>query len=386
VVDASGARFDVQLKGSGQTPFSRRGDGKSALGPVLREYVVSEAMAALGVPTTRALAAVATGERVFRQEGAVPGGVFTRVAASHLRVGTFEYFRARNDIDALRRLADYAIARHYPHLLGAPQPYAAFLEAVATAQATLIAQWLSLGFIHGVMNTDNTAISGQTIDYGPCAFMDAFHGQRVFSSIDSGGRYAWGNQPDIGFWNVARLADTLVPLLAEDVAAATAIAEAAIAGYGERFDQAVLARFRAKLGVPPDAPREVVEACLGLLESQQVDFTLFFRRLTLVAAGEDRTLLSSMFTDGPALAEWLTHWESLARPADLSAMRAANPIRIPRNHRIEQAIQAAYGGDFQPFHRLVEALLHPFEERAEFAEYEAPPQPAEVVRRTFCGT
>jgi uncharacterized protein YdiU (UPF0061 family) len=235
VIGADGARYDLQLKGSGRTRFSRGGDGKSALGPVLREYIVSEAMSALGVPTTRALAAVATGEKVMRQEGPLPGGVFTRVAASHIRVGTFQYFLARNDIDGLQVLANYVIARHYPAAAQAPNPYLALLESVANAQADLIAQWMSLGFIHGVMNTDNTAISGETIDYGPCAFMDAFHPQCVYSSIDSGGRYAWGNQPGIGLWNVTRFAETLLPLLSEDPDEATKLAEAALAGYPERF-------------------------------------------------------------------------------------------------------------------------------------------------------
>ena len=257
VIDADGRRYDLQLKGSGRTPYSRGGDGKSALGPVLREYIVSEAMAALGVPTTRALAAVATGETVMRQEGEVPGGVFTRVAASHIRVGTFQYFRARNDIDGLRVLADHAIARHYPHAAKAPNPYLALLESVVNAQADLIAQWMSLGFIHGVMNTDNTAVSGETIDYGPCAFMDAFHPQCVFSSIDAHGRYAWGTQPNIGLWNVTRFAETLLPLLCEDPGEGIKIAEAALSGYPKRFESQYIVRFRAKLGLSPGSAGRV---------------------------------------------------------------------------------------------------------------------------------
>ena len=259
---------------------------KSALGPVLREYIVSEAMFALGVPTTRALAAVATGEKVMRQEGPAARGVFTRVAASHIRVGTFQYFLARTDIDALRLLADYAIDRHYPDAAQAPNPYVALLESVANAQADLIAQWMSLGFIHGVMNTDNTAISGETIDYGPCAFMDAFHPQSVFSSIDSRGRYAWANQPGIGLWNVTRFAEALLPLLSEDPDDATKLAEAALAGYPERFGGRYAAHFRAKFGLPPEAPVALIQECLGLLDAQEVDFTLLFRRLTRVAGGE----------------------------------------------------------------------------------------------------
>ena len=293
VIDIDGARHDLQLKGSGRTPFSRGGDGKSALGPVIREYIVSEAMAAFGVPTTRALAAVATGERVLRQEGLLPGGVFTRVAASHIRVGTFQYFLARNDIDGLHDcsppppLADHVIARHYPDAAAAPNSYLALLESVTAAHADLIAQWMSLGFIHGVMNTDNTAISGETIDYGPCAFMDAFHPRCVFSSIDSGGRYAWGNQPDIGLWNVTRFAETLLPLLSRDSGEAIKIAEAALSKYPERFGSHYVARFRAKFGLPPAAPVAIIQECLDLLGAQEVDFTLFFRHLTRVAGGED---------------------------------------------------------------------------------------------------
>ena len=247
---------------------------------MLREYIVSEAMAAFGVPTTRALAAVATGETVLRQEGPLPGGVFTRVAASHIRVGTFQYFLARNDFDGLRLLANHAIERHYPHAAAAPNRYLALLESVVAAQAALIAQWMSLGFIHGVMNTDNTSISGETIDYGPCAFMDAFHPQRVFSSIDSYGRYAWGNQAAVGLWNLARFAETLLPLIAEDPGEATKLAEAALGEYPGRFDKEYGSRFRAKLGVAPAADGELIQECLDLLAAQEIDFTLFFRRLT----------------------------------------------------------------------------------------------------------
>ena len=276
VIDTDGARHDLQLKGAGRTHFSRGGDGKSALGPVIREYIVSEAMAALGVPTTRALAAVTTGEEVMRQEGPLLGAVFTRVAASHIRVGTFQYFLAGNDIDALRLLADHAIARHYPDAAEAPAAYVALLKSVAAAQADLIAQWMSLGFIHGVMNTDNMAISGETLDYGPCAFMDVFHSQCVFSSIDSGARYAWGNQPDIGFWNLTRFAETLLPLLSEDLSKATKLAEAALAGYPERFGGQYNARFRAKFGLPPEAPVELITECLDLLGAQRGRFHPLF--------------------------------------------------------------------------------------------------------------
>jgi len=387
VVGVDGMRRDLQLKGSGRTPFSRGGDGKSALGPVLREYIVSEAMAALGVPTTRALAAVATGERVRRQEGLLAGGVFTRVAASHVRVGTFQYFLARRDNEALRHLADYVVARHYPDAVAAPNPYAALLEAVAMGQADLIAQWMALGFIHGVMNTDNTAISGETIDFGPCAFMDAFHPQCVFSSIDAGGRYAWGNQPDIGLWNLTRFAEALLPLLSDDQSQAIAMAETVLSTYPNRFEQQYIARFRAKLGLQSQAPVARIQECLDLLAAHEVDFTLFFRHLTRVAGGEDPTTLASLFANSEPFQTWFATWRGETRAASLLAgMRAANPIRIPRNHRVEFAIQHAYGGDFAPFHRLVDALATPYTEDDEYADLESPPRPEEVVHRTFCGT
>ncbi len=387
VIDTEGGRHDLQLKGSGRTPFSRGGDGKSALGPVIREYIVSEAMAALGVPTTRALAAVATGEKVLRQEGPLQGGVLTRVAASHIRVGTFQYFGARNDVDALRLLADHVIARHYSDAAEAPNPYVALLESVAAAQADLIAQWMSLGFIHGVMNTDNTAISGETIDYGPCAFMDAFHPQCVFSSIDHGGRYAWGNQPDIGLWNVARFAETLLPLLSEDPGKATRIAQAALSRYPERFGRQYLVRFRAKFGLPAEAPVEIIQEGFNLLGAQEVDFTLFFRHLTRVAEGGDSETLFAMFTRREPFEVWFAKWRSAAESTRrLADMRSANPTMIPRNHRVEQAIRSAYEGDFAPFHRLVNALTAPYADQAEYADLEAPPRPEEIVHQTFCGT
>jgi len=391
VVDAGGARYDVQLKGSGRTPFSRGGDGKAALGPVIREYIVSEAMAALGVRTTRALAAVTTGERVMRQEGPLAGAVFTRVAASHIRVGTFQYFLALNDVDALRLLADHVIARHYPHAADAQNPYAALLESVVAAQADLIAQWMSLGFIHGVMNTDNTAVSGETIDYGPCAFMDAFHPQCVFSSIDRGARYAFGNQPDIGFWNLTRFAETLLPLLSADPGEATRSAEAVLSGYSERFSAQVSTRFRAKLGLPTEAPAELIQECLDLLAAQAADFTLFFRHLTRVAGGDTSgdsfEAITAMCASSEPFALWFAKWRREADPVThLADMRAANPILIPRNHQVEHAIQSASGGDVAPFHRLVDALAAPYAEQVEYADLEAPPRPEEMVHETFCGT
>ena len=387
VLDTEGARHDLQLKGSGRTRFSRGGDGKAALGPVIREYIVSEAMAALGVPTTRALAAVTTGERVLRQEGSLPGAVFTRVAARHIRVGTFQYFLARNDIDALRLLADHAIARHYSDAAEASNAYVALLESVAAAQADLIAQWMSLGFIHGVMNTDNTAISGETIDYGPCAFMDAFHPRCVYSSIDSHGRYAWGSQPDVGLWNVTRFAETLLPLLSDDQREASSIAEAALFGYPERFRSQYAARLRAKLGLPSEAPVELIQECLDLLGAQEVDFTLFFRHLTRVAGGEDPQTLAAMFSSSEPFDAWFAKWRREADPTKhLADMCAANPVLIPRNHRVDRAIQSAYGGDLAPFHRLVDALAEPYAEQIEYADLEAPPRPDEIVHQTFCGT
>jgi len=387
VLDTEGARHDLQLKGSGRTRFSRGGDGKAALGPVIREYIVSEAMAALGVPTTRALAAVSTGETVLRQEGSLPGAVFTRVAASHIRVGTFQYFLARNDIDALRLLADHAIARHYPDAARASNAYVALLDAVSAAQAALIAQWMALGFIHGVMNTDNTAISGETIDYGPCAFMDAFHPRCVYSSIDSRGRYAWGSQPDIGLWNVTRFAETLLPLLSGEPIEAARIAEVVLSGYPEQFRSRYVARFRAKLSLRLESPVELIQECLDLLAEQEVDFTLFFRHLTRVAGGEDPQQLAAMFSSRERFDEWFAKWRREADPTQhLADMRAANPVLIPRNHRVDQAIQSAYGGDFVPFHRLVDALAAPYAEQVEYADLEAPPRPEEIIHQTFCGT
>jgi uncharacterized protein YdiU (UPF0061 family) len=387
VVGKDGKRYDVQLKGSGRTAFSRGGDGKSALGPVLREYIVSEAMTALGVRATRALAAVATGQLVLRQEGAIPGGVFTRIAASHIRVGTFQYFMAREDVDGIRTLADYVIARHYPALAAATQPYAALLEAVALAQADLIAHWMSLGFIHGVMNTDNTSVSGETIDFGPCAFMEAFHPKCVFSSIDARGRYAWGNQPEIGLWNMARFAETLLPLLAENQDEAVKMAEAILEKYPPRYTAQYLERFQAKFGLPADSPETMVQSGLEMLAEQEVDFTLFFRHLTRVAAGEDSKQLESLFRDQESFFAWLAKWREATRLVPRVAdMRAANPILIPRNHRVEQAIQAGYQGDYAPFNRLVDALANPYTEQPEYCDLEATPLPEEVVHQTFCGT
>lgn len=388
VVATNGNRYDIQLKGSGKTPFSRRGDGRSALGPVLREYIVSEAMHALGVPTTRALAAVTSGEQVLR-EGMQAGGVFTRVARSHVRVGTFQYFASRENHDALRALADYVIDRHYPEAAQAPSPYIALLDAVIAAQCSLICQWLGLGFIHGVMNTDNCSLSGETIDYGPCAFMEQFHPNCVFSSIDQQGRYAWGNQPPIVLWNLTRFAETLLPLINEDLDSAVKQAEQSLSAFAEAFEKGHLATFATKLGIPPDHEDtpDFFQATLEQLARQEVDFTLFFRHLTRVAAGEDPVELIALWKEEAAARDWLEDWRKIARPeTQLPAMQAANPIRIPRNHQVERAIQTGYEADFAAFHRRVDALTQPYTEQSEYAELEAAALPEERVTETFCGT
>ncbi|MDB4353977.1 protein adenylyltransferase SelO family protein, partial [Akkermansiaceae bacterium] len=369
--------------GSGRTPFSRGGDGKSALGPVLREYLVSEAMHALGIPSTRALAAVSTGEAVYRQEGPVPGGVFTRVASSHIRVGTFQYFYARQDHEAVKILADYVIKRHYPQASSALE----LLDAAISAQASLIAQWMSVGFIHGVMNTDNCAISGETIDFGPCAFIDKFHPNCVFSSIDRNARYAWGNQPSMAHWNLTRFAETLLPVIDSDQDVAISVAEESLKKFAPQFQEHYLTRFREKLALPADSDPKFVDATLDLLATQQIDFTLFFRWLTQVAAGADPAELASLFEDPTPFHEWLGKWQAISKPSELLAqMRGANPIRIPRNHRVEQAIQAAYQADFTLFTRLAEAWVKPFEEDDSLSDLETAPLPDEVVQETFCGT
>jgi serine/tyrosine/threonine adenylyltransferase len=392
VVDANGLRRDIQLKGAGPTPFSRRGDGRAALGPVLREYIVSEAMHALGIPATRALAAVATGEQVYR-EMPEQGAVFVRVAASHVRVGTFQFFAARGDNEGVKTLADYVIERHYPDLKTAENPYLALLRAVAFRQAELIARWLGVGFIHGVMNTDNVTISGETIDFGPCAFLDEYHQMKVFSSIDQGGRYAYRNQPGIGQWNIARLAECLVPLLGEDQDRAVDAANGVLKEFGERFQSAWIAVFRAKIGLstPADGDGQLVQDLLTAMQEAEADFTLVFRGLADAAEGSDERFLAC-FADPANVSEWLVAWrERLAAEPEADegraqAMRAVNPAIIPRNHRIQEAISAANYGDFSFFERLLQALEKPYEERPEFADYMTPPKPDERVTRTFCGT
>ncbi|TAX54848.1 YdiU family protein [Rhizobium leguminosarum] len=395
VVDRSGKRYDIQLKGAGPTPFSRRGDGRAAIGPVLREYIISEAMFALGIPATRALAAVTTGEPVYREE-VLPGAVFTRVAASHIRVGTFQYFAARGDNDGVRALADYVIDRHYPALKEAENPYLALFDAVCERQAALIARWLHVGFIHGVMNTDNMTVSGETIDFGPCAFMDAYDPATVFSSIDQHGRYAYANQPGIGQWNLARLGETLLPLIDAEPDSAVDKANVVIKSYGERFQAYWLAGMREKIGLAgeEDGDLELVQALLSLMQVQGADFTLAFRRLSDLA-GDDAAApaFAAGFREPDTSGAWLTQWrERLSRDAQTAteraiAMRSVNPAFIPRNHRVEQVIKAAVeDGDFSLFEALLSVLSKPYEDQPGFAAYREPPKPDERVLATFCGT
>jgi uncharacterized protein YdiU (UPF0061 family) len=372
---------------------------------VLREYIIGEAMYALGIPTTRALAAVSTGEEVMREK-VLPGAVLTRVAASHLRVGTFQFHAARGDVERVRRLAQYAVARHDPALASTPQPFLGLLRNVVERQASLIAQWMNVGFIHGVMNTDNMTISGETIDYGPCAFMEAYDPAAVFSSIDEQGRYAFGNQPKIASWNLARLADTLLPLLSDDREEAAAMATSAVAAFNELYQRHLLAGQRHKLGLQRCAPADdsvdadLAADWLALLHAGSVDFTLAWRRRADAAAG-DEAPLRALFADPHAPDAWLERWHARcasesdgagakARADDERArrMRAVNPLVIARNHRVEEALAAATEhADLAPFQRLLEAVRHPYDESPERA-YFAEPAPADVTAgyRTFCGT
>ncbi len=404
----SGILQDIQLKGSGRTPYSRGGDGRAALGPVLREYIVSEAVHALGIPTTRALAAVATGEPVYR-EGPLPGAIVTRVASSFVRVGTFEYFGARDDADAVRLLADYVIDRHYPAAKAAPQPYLALLTAVSDAQASLIAKWMCVGFIHGVMNTDNMAISGETIDYGPCAFLDDYDPAKVFSSIDRQGRYAYGNQPHAAVWNLARFAETLLPIIDPVAERAAEQATEVVSTFSSRFSGEWLDGLRRKLGLAQreDGDAELIQGLLAAMQANQADFTLTFRHLAAVADSADvgqhsadarrqsaaQMAIRGLFADPTAYDAWAVTWrERLARePIDpharADAMRRANPAFIPRNHRIQEVIDAAVErDDLQPFDDLCSVLSRPYDDQPAFAGYANPPQPDERVLKTFCGT
>ncbi|MEH6741115.1 MAG: YdiU family protein [Sulfitobacter sp.] len=376
VIDSNNLRRDIQLKGSGRTPYSRGGDGRAWLGPVLREYVISEAMHALGVPTTRALAAVATGEDILREQGMLPGAVLTRVASSHLRVGTFQVFAHRGQTAELKTLTEYAIARHYPDANG-PM---GLLRAVCAKQAELIAAWMSVGFIHGVMNTDNCSISGETIDYGPCAFVDDFHMGRVFSSIDQQARYAYGNQPNMAMWNMAQLATALVQLL-DDKDAAVEEATAIIHAMPDQIEAEWLKRFAAKIGIsdPEVEDTDLIQGLLNLMQEDGADFTNTFRALSTPNARDQ-------FTDRAAFDAWAqNHAARTASVPDATAtMNAANPAVIPRNHRVEQMIQAATAGDMAPFERLMKAFAAPYS--LDDSDLAKPPTRAEIIPATFCGT
>jgi len=395
VIDRHGRRRDIALKGSGRTPFSRGGDGKAAVGPVLREYVIGEAMHALGIPTTRTLAVVRSGEVVWRDQP-LPGALLTRVAASHVRVGTFQFFAARGANDTVRALAEYVIGRHDPDLAGDPDRYLGLLRRVASRQAALVAQWMLVGFIHGVMNTDNMTVSGETIDYGPCAFLEAYDPRTVFSSIDTHGRYAYGNQPLIARWNLARFAEALLPLIdptstARAIERATEVIDAFPGQYASRW----LAGVRAKLGLMTvdDGDAAIAADWLALLEAHGVDFTMAWRWLGDAAAGDERPL-AALFADPAAPAAWLERWrrraerESRSGDERRAAMHCVNPLYIPRNHRVEEALAAASDqGDLAPFDQLLEVVTHPFDERPGWQRY-AEPAPREVTARykTFCGT
>jgi serine/tyrosine/threonine adenylyltransferase len=401
VVSKAGLRRDIQLKGAGRTPYSRGGDGRAALGPVLREYVLSEAMAALGIPTTRALAAVTTGEPVAR-DGLLPGAVFVRVAASHIRIGTFQLLAARRDLEGLATLASYALARHYPDAAGTGNDALALLERVIDAQASLVARWLGVGFVHGVMNTDNTTVSGETIDYGPCAFLDEYDPDKTFSSIDRGGRYAFANQPRIMLWNLSRLAEALLPLIAEGEEEAVRLARERLERFVPAFEAAHGAVVRAKLGLgdrPDEAEADGVLATdlYTRLAGEGVDFTLFFRRLCACAADAAAdTKAADLFANPMVFHEWAERWrarlgrEGVAPEARARAMKAVNPAFIPRNHRVEEVIVAAVAHeDFGPFETLLDVTSRPYDDRAdrpELARYAEPPKDEERVIETFCGT
>ncbi len=394
VIDVHGRRRDLHLKGSGRTPFARGGDGKAAVGPMLREYVIGEAMHALGIPTTRALAVVATGEEVVR-ETVLPGAVLTRVAASHIRVGTFQYAAISGGPELVQRLADYAIARHHPAAAESEHPYRAFFEGVLDAQAALIARWIGVGFIHGVMNTDNMAISGETIDYGPCAFMDAYDPATVFSSIDHRGRYAYANQPPIAQWNLARLAEALLPLFDADPDGAMAAGTALLQSFPDRYEAYRRAVMRAKLGLtePQADDVELFEGLLALMQAQRIDFTSCFRALSASLRGDDERA-RALFAEPAAFDAWSELWHArlAASAADdheatAGAMDRVNPVYVPRNHLVEDALAAATEGDVKPFERLVAVLADPFRERAGLEIYAAPaPAGFGACYRTFCGT
>lgn len=390
ITDSNGRLRDIHLKGSGRTPFARAGDGRAVVGPMLREYLVSEAMQALGIPTTRSLAVVGTGRQV-RRDDMLPGAVLARVAASHLRVGSFQYARATDNIELLRRLADHAISRHYPAAADADNPYLALFASVVSSQASLLAQWMLVGFVHGVMNTDNMTISGETIDYGPCAFMDAFNPAAVYSSIDVGGRYAYANQPVIAEWNLARLAESMLPLINEDQEQAVAPAVEALGAFRKQYSDAWFAGMKTKLGLPAGGTGTVesetasglVDGVIAILKDGPVDYTQFFRNLGRAARGDIKPV-RGMVLDLPAFDAWAERWQSLTPDAD--AMDRANPVYIPRNHLVEEALAAATEGDMEPFTRLLEAVRAPYDERAGLERY-AEGAPEDFGNyMTFCGT
>jgi uncharacterized protein YdiU (UPF0061 family) len=396
VIDRDGVRLDIHLKGSGRTPFSRRGDGRAALGPMLREYIVSEAMAAFGIPTTRSLAVVATGEHVMREEP-LPGAVLTRIAESHVRIGTFEFFANQGDVEAVRLLADYVIARHYPAAAKTDHPYRTLLESVIGRTAALIARWQLVGFIHGVMNTDNMSIAGETIDYGPCAFMDFFDPATVYSSIDTQGRYAYGNQPHIAHWNLSRLAQALLPLLGEDADTAITAAQAAIDAFPAQFEAAYNSGFRRKLGLATEQDGDIALAqkLLDCMAESNADFTLTFRKLSdSVGRGDAADEPGDdLFPRSAAFADWMVQWRKRLALEDgdtsecRAAMRLVNPAFIPRNHNVEEALAAAVTrSDFTPLDELLTVLTTPYDDHPQFARYALPPKPEQVVQATFCGT
>ncbi|MDA7948362.1 MAG: YdiU family protein [Hyphomicrobiaceae bacterium] len=397
VIGNDGVRRDIQLKGSGRTPFSRMGDGRAVLGPILREYIVAEGMAALGVPTTRALAAVLTGEKVAREEF-LPGAVLTRVAQSHVRVGTFQFFAARQDDEALKLLADHVIKRHYPDAAKEKNPYLSLLENVVARQAQLVARWQLVGFIHGVMNTDNMSIAGETIDYGPCAFMDTYHPNTVYSSIDHMGRYAYSNQPGIAHWNLAVLAQSLLPLFDADQDKAVEMAQSVINAFPALYDEAYLSGLLAKLGLTPmnERDKDLADDLLTCMAENEADFTLTFRTLCEAATLEPTDAdgpVRDLFKDGGAFDAWAVRWrkrllqEKTSDKDRKSAMRTVNPAFIPRNHLIAEAIEAAEErDDFAPFEELMTVLSKPYEDQPGRERYTRPPRPDQIVHRTFCGT
>ncbi|CAH0529147.1 protein adenylyltransferase SelO [Vibrio hippocampi] len=392
-LDVSGQRYDIQLKGSGTTPFSRRGDGKAALGPVLREYLFSEAMFALNVPTTRALSAVLSGESVWREQ-AKPGAILTRVASSHIRVGTFQFFAYNDQPEKVKQLADYVIARHFPDATQSSSPYLTLLKRVCEQQAKLVSQWQLIGFVHGVMNTDNTAICGETIDYGPCAFMDRYDPATVFSSIDSEGRYAYGNQPSIAQWNLARFAETILTLISEDEQQAVELATQTLHDFMQQYHDLWLTGMLAKLGITnqQEGDRQLIEQLLTLLKDHKVDYTQLFRSLSS-SLSDDQTVTQALFNDSQGWAHWRIKWQKrlehnpMSVDARATLMNQHNPIYIPRNHIVEQVIAAAeQQQDFEPFEQLLKVLQQPFVQQSGCEEF-AQPAPEEFGPfRTFCGT